>query len=145
MIIDESIIKFIQNQKCASISCLNSKNKPYAFTCFYAFNSEDALLYFKSSKEADHYKWIKKKPFVSGTILPDTLNTLFIQGIQFDGELLDESHPQSKGNSLFYYKNNPLGIAIPGEILTLRIYKIKFTDFGNGIWKKLIWNRPDEI
>src|SRR5688572_17195611 len=73
---DENIIRFLQKQTCATISLVDGQGKPYCFNCFYAFNSEDGLLYFKSSATSYHVGLLKSNPLTAGTILPDKLNVL---------------------------------------------------------------------
>ena len=67
-------LKFINGQICTNVCCIGLQpNNSYYFSCYYAFNSEDGLLVFKSSETTQHDQLINKNPFVSGTILPDKL------------------------------------------------------------------------
>ena len=92
---NESISNFILNQKCASVCCLDGKN-PYCFSCYYAFDAKKGLLYFKSSEDTTHIKLLTRFPEVAGTILPDKLQTLIVQGIQFEGTCLTHG-PSNEG------------------------------------------------
>ncbi|BAU53368.1 pyridoxamine 5'-phosphate oxidase family protein [Mucilaginibacter gotjawali] len=142
---NEDIIKFARRQTCATISCINGNNKPYCFNCFYAFNSELGLLYFKSSADTRHSKLIKQNPFVAGTILPDKLKTLLVQGIQFEGELLAGDHPLAAHASANYHKEHPMALAMQGEIWTIQINHIKMTDSSKGFGKKIAWDREGKF
>ena len=82
---NESIIKFINEQKCASICCVKGNESPYCFSSFYAFNAAAGLLYFKSSTETNHINIILTNPAIAGTILPDKQQPLIVKGIQFRG------------------------------------------------------------
>ena len=75
----ESIIQFIKKQTCASICCVDKNGSPYCFSCFYAFNSDEGLLYFKSSSGTRHSEIISENPCIAGTILPDRLNKLMVK------------------------------------------------------------------
>jgi len=75
----ESIVQFIQKQTCASLCCVDEQGMPWCFSCFYAFKSEESLLYFKSSADSHHSPMMKRNPFIAGTILPDKLNKLLVQ------------------------------------------------------------------
>lgn len=77
---NETIIRFLQQQICATICCVDEQGKPWCFSCFYAFNREKKLLYFKSSADSYHSTLMKGNPFISGTILPDKLNRLLVKG-----------------------------------------------------------------
>ena len=138
---NEIIIQFIQKQTCATICCIDEQGKPYCFSCFYTFNPEERLLYFKSSVDSHHSVLMKKNPFIAGTILPDKLNALLVRGIQFEGIVLDEHHPFKKTASNFYHKKHLIALAIPGEIWTVQINYIKMTDSTKGFGKKITWSR----
>lgn len=138
---NENIIQFIQQQTCASICCVDEQGNPYCFTCFYAFNSEDGLIYFKSSGDTNHSRIMKKNNIVAGTILPDKLNTLVVKGVQFGAEVLQNHSKLTEKASNFYHKKYPFSIAIPGEIWTVRLNNIKMTDSSKVFGKKIDWNR----
>ena len=138
---NNTIVDFLQEQNCASICCIEESVKPYCFSCFYAFNAEAGLLYFKSSSNSQHAIVMKKNPFVAGTVLPDKLNKISIKGIQFEAIVLDTQQPLVKQTLGIYLKKHPLALAIPGEIWALRINKIKMTDSTLGFGKKISWER----
>ena len=138
---DERIAKFISKQTCASICCIDEGGRPYCFSCFYAFNDEEIMLYFKSSEDSHHSGLLKKNAMVAGTILPDKLGLFQIKGIQFEGIVL----PDDPKAAAYYYQKHKVAIAIAGEIWTIRINKIKFTDNSLGFGKKILWERELSI
>ena len=137
------IIQFIQKQTCATVCCIDEQGRPYCFSCFYAFDNEKGLLYFKSSADSHHSVLMKRNPFVAGTILPDKLNTVLVKGVQFEGTILNAHHPLTKQASGYYHKKHLLALAIPGETWTVQINRIKMTDSTKGFWKKITWNRDE--
>lgn len=141
---NSSIIQFLQKQSCASICCIDDAGKPYCFSCFYVFNSEDGVLHFKSSANSHHAGLMKKNPFIAGTVMPDKLNKLIVMGVQFEAEVLEPEHPLVKKDPGYYYKKNPLGLAIPGEIWTVQINNIKMTDSTKLFGEKIRWNRQEQ-
>ena len=80
---------------------------------------------------------------MAGTILPDKLNVLQVKGVQFEGVILPQDHPASKSASTHYYKKHPMAIAMPGDIWTIQVNSIKFTDNSLGFGKKLTWSRVE--
>lgn len=142
---NEKIIKFINSQTCASVCCVDEQGNPYCFSCFYAFSSDEGLLYFKSTSTARHSEILLKKGEIAGTILPDKLNILVVRGIQFEGIVLSENHPLTKKSSGFYHKKHPAALAMKGEIWTIQINSIKMTDSSMGFGKKINWNRADNL
>lgn len=80
---------------------------------------------------------------VSGTILPDRLNTLLIKGVQFDGIVLNEPGTLTERASQFYHKKHPLALAVAGETWIIQVNRVKMTDTTRGFGKKIIWNRAE--
>ncbi len=140
---NETIIQFIKKQTSASVCSINERGNPYCFSCFYVFNSQDGLLYFKSSAAAHHSKNLSKKSAVAGTILPDNLNVLLVKGIQFEGIVLPENDPLINQAAAQYYKKNPAALAMPGEVWVIQIDSIKMTDSTFGFGKKITWKREE--
>lgn len=140
----DKINEYIKEQSCANVCCIDAENRPYCFSCFYAYNSNERLLYYKSSADTQHSMMLVKNPAVAGTILPDKLNKLHIRGMQFEGMVLSMEHPLTKTAAAFYYKKNPIAVAMPGEIWTIQINSIKLTDSSLGFGKKIAWKRSEE-
>lgn len=138
---NKAIIQFIKEQTCAGICCVDETGKPYCFSCFYAFNAEKGVLYFKSSKESHHAALLVKNPAVAGTILPDKISTFLVKGLQFEGILLNAEHPMAKNAPVFYHKTKPMALAVPGEVWTVKIDSIKMTDSTLVFGKKIKWER----
>jgi uncharacterized protein YhbP (UPF0306 family) len=141
---NENISDFLQKQTCATICCVDDQGKPYCFNCFYAFNSDLGMLYFKSSPDAYHSALMKKNPLIAGTVLPDKLNTLLVKGIQFEGEVLNERHSMFGQASANYHKKHPMAMAMSGDIWTVQINHIKMTDSTKGFGKKITWERDEQ-
>lgn len=136
---DKRIIKFISQQKTASVCCLDEKNDPYCFSVFFVFDEHKKRLYFKSSSSSNHARFLLMNKRIAGTILPDKLNLLAISGIQFTGFI-------STGDSIHfaastYHKKIPLALAMPGDVWIIQLDTIKLTDHTIGIGKKIIWNK----
>ena len=142
---NDHIIQFIKKQTCASVCCVNEQGNPYCFSCFYVFNSEAGLLYFKSSASAYHSTIVSNNSSIAGTILPDKLPVLMVKGIQFTGSILPDQHPFTQQAVLHYYKKNPAPLAMPGELWTIQIDQIKMTDSTLGFGRKITWNREAAV
>ena len=137
----EKLNEYITGESCASVCCIEADGSPYCFSCFYAYNSIEKLLYYKSSTDTRHSKIIANNPLVAGTMLPDKLNKLHVRGMQFEGIILPAEHPLTKNAAAYYYKKNPVAVAMPGEIWTIQINSLKLTDSSFGFGKKLTWHR----
>lgn len=138
---NEHFNSFLEENTCASFACLDAQGHPYCFTCFYAVDLKEGLLYFKSSSDSNHAGYLKSNHFVAGTILPDKLNKLQVKGIQFEGTVLAFDDVLAKSAGLHYYKTNPMAVAMAGEIWTVQLNRAKYTDSTLGFGKKIIWER----
>jgi uncharacterized protein YhbP (UPF0306 family) len=136
---NERIVDFINQQRVAGVCCVDAENNPYCFSCFYAFDKERNLLYFKSGAAAHHSQLLIQKPVVAGTIQPDKLNTLAIKGVQFTGRILDAKDEACSQAETVYHKRFPFALAMPGEVCTLQLEVIKMTDNTLSFGKKLHW------
>ncbi len=139
--INLNIVHFIEKQNSATICCTGNAGNPYCFSCYYAINLKDGLLYFKSSVEAYHSILLKENPVIAGTILPDSLNKLKIKGVQLTGELLNNQDALVKDAYILYHRKQPIALAIKGEVFTIRLDSIKMTDSARIFGKKIFWNR----
>jgi Uncharacterized protein conserved in bacteria len=138
---NETINRFLAQQTCATICCSDDQGDPYCFSCYYVFNPEKKLLYFKSSDGAHHTTLLVKNPRVAGTVLPDRLTKLVTRGVQLQGEILEQEDPLVKDAFSIYHKNLPLALAMKGQVFVVRLDKIKMTDSKLGFGKKLAWDR----
>lgn len=138
---DKRISQFIRQQTCLSCCTIGEQGQPWCFSAFYAFDEDAGLLFVKSASTSRHGEYLMKNPSVAGTILPDKLRMLHIKGIQFDGILLASDHPDTRRAYAAYHKRFPFSIAMPGEVWTLRLDFVKYTDNSLGFGKKLHWKR----
>src|SRR5476651_2210832 len=90
---NKRIAAFIQANKILTLCCIDADNKPYFFHCFYAFDEENHLLFFKSSPETHHAKLLLLNPSVAGSILPENIDILALKGIQLSGTILYDDIP----------------------------------------------------
>jgi uncharacterized protein len=140
---DKSIINFISNQKTASICCLDDSGSQYCFSVFFVFDKGKKQLYFKSSANSLHSSFLQKNIRVAGTILPDKLNLLAIRGVQFTGFIQKDPPSDLESSIKTYHKTIPFTLAMPGEVWTIQLETVKFTDNSLGFGKKILWEREN--
>lgn len=139
MSMNERIVGFLNGQKVACVCCVDDEGRPYCFSCFYAFDSERQLIYFKSGSGAHHSQLLLNHSSVAGTIQPDKLNPLAIKGIQFTGRILPAHDERCAHAAASYHKKYPFALAMPGEVWTLQLETLKMTDNTLSFGKKLHW------
>jgi uncharacterized protein len=138
----KKIADFIKSNKVATICCADEIAAPYCFNCFYVFQEETQLLFFKSSANSFHARLLAKNPKIAGTILPAKLDLLSLKGIQFSGEVLCEATGEIQPWDI-YHKSMPFAIAKPGHVWCIALKRIKMTDNTLIFGKKLEWNRSE--
>lgn len=136
----EDIGHFIAQQTCANVCCIDAEQKPYCFTCFYVYDAIHQCLYFKSSTNTHHAQLLLENGHCAGTIVPDHLNTTMIQGIQFEG-VVHKNTLFDLSPSMQYHAAYPIAMAVPGEMWTITLHSIKFTDNTKGFGTKRHWTR----
>lgn len=140
---NDPILQFMEKQTCATVCCIDEFNFPWCFSCFYAVDSKNELLLFKSSPGSFHVEILHKNPIVAGTILPDKLNKLLVKGLQFNGYVLPKNDPLTQNAMHIYLKRHPVAVAIKGEMYCIRLDQVKFTDNALGFGKKIHWKRTE--
>lgn len=137
--IQDNIKSFLHANKIATVCFVDDNNKPYCINCFYVFDEEHNILIFKSSAGSTHQGLIKPAAFISGTILPDSVDALNIKGIQFIGKLVDPKEIDTLKLSSKYMKKYPMSIAIVGYTWATKLDFLKFTDNTLGFGTKTVW------
>jgi uncharacterized protein len=141
---NESIIKFIEKQKVATVCCIDDDGSPYCFSCFYVFDKSSYFLYFKTSSSSHHSSLLEKNPAVAGTIQPDKLNPLAIKGLQYQGHVLNTDDVKSGIAKAFYHYRFPFASVMPGHVRIIELTEIKMTDNSAGFGKKILWKKDNE-
>ena len=135
---DTIIFEFLAKQTCASICTVDERGFPYCFSCFYAFDINNVLLYFKSSPDSRHSQLLLKNSLVAGTVLPNKLNKIRVKGIQFEGRALTDLSSDARH---LYYRKFPFAKMVAGDIWAIQLDKIKLTDSSLVFGKKMNWKR----
>jgi uncharacterized protein YhbP (UPF0306 family) len=139
----ENVLKFLEQNKVATVCLLDHQSKPYCINCFYAFDAAEATFVFKSSYGTTHENLIKASAAIAGTVLPDKIEFTALKGLQFTGVVTaDYIHGGSSFNGL-YAKMFPMSLVLPGYFWKVKIEYLKFTDNSLGFGNKTIWKRDD--
>lgn len=142
---NKDIVDFIRKQKTATICTVDESGNPYCFSCFFAFDPESAVLFYKTHGASRHAALMLKKRQIAGTILPDKLNAVIVKGIQFEGEVLDSGHPLTENASKVFHLRYPFALAMPGVLWSIQLHHIKMTDSSKGFGTKIEWERKETV
>jgi uncharacterized protein YhbP (UPF0306 family) len=142
---NDRIVSFINEQTVATLCCVDAGNQPYCFSCFYAFDKNKNLLFFKSSANTHHAPILNQNPTVAGAIQPDKLNRLAIKGLQLNGTVVNAHDPLYVDASDIYYKKFPFALVMPGDLWIVQLDAVKMTDNTLAFGKKINWERQEEM
>lgn len=138
----KEIADFITTNKVATICCVDEIAAPYCFNCFYVFQENTHLLFFKSNANSFHSSVLSKNSKIAGTILSTKLDLLSLKGIQFSGKVLYDAPGKIQPWDI-YHKSFPFAITKPGNVWCIALERIKMTDNTLIFGRKLEWNKGD--
>lgn len=139
---DSRVAEFIKEHHLATLSVTDGKDI-WSWHAFYHYNQDEALFTFTSEDKTRHIKMFNNcsNRVVSGAIGLETEKIGVIRGVQFcavmercDGSLLNK-------NRLSYLKRFPYAILKGGDLWTLTVTEMKFTDNRLGFGTKILWER----
>jgi uncharacterized protein YhbP (UPF0306 family) len=142
---EKELIKFIKENKIATIACSTLDGFPYCFHCFYVFDEENHLLFFKSSSGTHHVDLLKNNYHVAGSILPAKASSYILKGIQFTGSIISQSFPNDIDPEKIYHHKLPVALTKAGHVYCIRLERVKMTDNTNIFGKKLKWENPQLV
>ena len=137
--INKKILEFISLNKTATVCCAED-NKPHCFNCFYAVMENEGCIVFKSSEGSKHMQILSENKLVAGTIISSELSLAKIEGVQFEGSVVEKEYLKMKAVKS-YYLRYPFAVAVPGNIWVIELDAIKYTNTTNGIKHKEDWER----
>ncbi|MBL0331214.1 MAG: hypothetical protein IPP64_17785 [Bacteroidetes bacterium] len=137
--IPDKLAAFLQENKISTVCFIDYENNPYCINCFYSFDEESLILVFKSAVGTTHQKLTKPMACISGTILPNVIDTLKLKGIQFTGKIIENEEIDKLQLNLKYVKKYPMSLAVMGYVWAVRLDFLKFTDNTLGFGNKTIW------
>jgi len=138
--IEKRITEFIHEHHVLTLAVSNN-NIPYCANCFYIYSDDDEMLIFTSDKETRHIYDTEDNKNVAGSIVLETKQIGKIQGIQFNGELIELEGDLLKKANRKYLKKYPYAILAKTTMWGVKLNYIKMTDNRLGFGKKLIWEQ----
>jgi hypothetical protein len=103
---------------------------------FYAYDPHTISFIVASDPKTDHGQQLITHPHVAGTVSVETSTVGKIQGIQFQGEMIQDERGKE-----YYFKAFPYARVMNPTLWTIRLNTIKMTDNTLGFGKKLYWER----
>jgi len=116
-------------------------NRPWCCQCFYVYVENLCGLVFTSDTATRHIAEALQQPYVAGSIVLETSVVGKIQGIQFEGILLEADGELLREIKIAYMKRFPFALMMDTKLWFLELRTIKMTDNRLGFGKKLYWER----
>jgi len=136
--VDQKIIKFIKKHHVLTLATAIDGN-PYCANCFYSYLEDENMLVFTSDLKTKHIQDVLENNFVAGSIVLETRIIGKIQGLQFNGFMVDVDEKLAEKVRKSYIKKFPFAMLMETQLWALELTFLKFTDNTLGFGKKLIW------
>lgn len=136
----EAISKFILANHVVGLATIHD-GKPWAASCFYAFDTQAKAIILLTSRESRHAEGMLANTCVAGTIAGQPSSILKIRGIQFiAGARLLEGDAANDAYHL-YCGRHPIARIRKSDVWILEFEEIKFTDNSKIFAGKTLWHR----
>ena len=137
---DERMVKFLRRHHVMTLAtCRN--HLPWCCQCFYVYVERLCGLTFTSEITTRHIAEAMEQPFIAGSIVLETMVVGKLQGIQFEGEIVEVDGELLKEIKTAYIKRFPVAMLMDTKLWFLKLTTMKMTDNRLGFGKKLYWKR----
>ncbi|MBN2663080.1 MAG: pyridoxamine 5'-phosphate oxidase family protein [Bacteroidales bacterium] len=140
MKLEHRVVEFIKEHHVLTLSTAVN-NIPYSCNCFYTYFEEDNVIICTSDYNTKHIKDAQQNNNVSGSIVLETSIVGKIQGIQFNGIMIEATDILFKKYKKAYLKRFPFAILKNTALWIIDLTFIKMTDNRLGFGKKIIWEK----
>jgi len=135
---DKRIIKFLHRHHVMTLATSND-NRPWCCQCFYVYVESLCGFVFTSDVTTRHIIEALQQPYVAGSIVLETNVVGKIQGIQFEGKIIEAEGDLLKEIKNEYMKRFPFALLMNTKLWFLELLTMKMTDNRLGFGKKLHW------
>jgi uncharacterized protein YhbP (UPF0306 family) len=137
---DIAFVRFLKKHHVLTLAT-SFENKPWCANCFYTYMEDENALVFTSDKHTRHATEAVQNPFVSGSVVLETMVVGKIQGIQFEGHMFEANGFDKY--KMAYLKRFPFAVLSSTSIWVIDLSHMKLTDNRLGFGKKLIWKKDN--
>ena len=140
MISNQRIVKFLNRHHVLTLATCHD-NRPWCCQCFYVYMDSLCGFVFTSDATTRHINEALQQPYIAGSIVLETSVVGKIQGIQFEGKLVDADGELLREIKTAYLKRFPFALLMNTKLWFLELHTMKMTDNRLGFGKKLYWNK----
>ena len=140
MVSNRRIVKFLNRHHVLTLATCHD-NRPWCCQCFYVYMDSLCGFVFTSDATTRHINEALQQPYIAGSIVLETSVVGKIQGIQFEGKLVDADGELLREIKIAYLKRFPFALLMNTKLWFLELHTMKMTDNRLGFGKKLYWNK----
>jgi len=142
--IDKKITEFINEHHVATFTVSDGKDI-WSWHALYVYLVEENLFVIASESKTKHIQMLLNggNSVLAGAIALETETIGLIRGVQFKAEIKICNGTILNKYRLRYLKRFPYAVLVGGDLWTIKMTEIKFTDNRLGFGKKLIWKVSD--
>ena len=139
---DKRIASFLAEHHVVTLTVFDGEGI-WSWHAFYVYLPEENVMVITSESKTRHIQMLVSAGtgLVSGGVSLETESVGLIRGVQFNGFMKQVQERFLNNYRLSYLKRFPYAILKGGDLWTIRITEIKFTDNRLGFGKKLHWSR----
>lgn len=135
---DPRIGKFLKKHHVLTV-CSTIDDEPWCAHCYYVYLEDENAFVFTSDRETRHGREFLLNNLVAGGVALETRIVGRIQGVQFQGRILELEGESLKRAEKAYLRRFPIATLMETHLWLLELTYLKFTDNTLGFGKKLVW------
>ncbi|MDD4655741.1 MAG: hypothetical protein WCR61_06170 [Bacteroidales bacterium] len=138
--LDKRVVEFINEHHVIALTVTNGRDL-WSWHSFYTYLEEENLFVITSESKTRHIQILLNggNSTVAGAIALETEKVGFIRGVQLRAVMERCSGAILNRYRLRYLKRFPYAVLVGGDLWTLKVTEVKFTDNRLGFGKKLLW------
>ncbi|HUW07662.1 MAG TPA: pyridoxamine 5'-phosphate oxidase family protein [Williamwhitmania sp.] len=138
--LDPRVLDFINEHYVLTLAT-SFEEEPYCASCFYVFLPEENSFIFTSDKETRHIRDASHNIFVAGTVHLDAINNGNMEGIQFQGILIEPTGDLYQRAKKAYVERFPNFVIMNTTLWVIDLTFLKMTNNKFGVGNKIIWKK----
>lgn len=140
--LDTRVVEFIKEHHVIALT-VSDGNDIWCWHAFYVYLEEENLFVITSESKTRHVQMLINggNSIVAGAIVLETEKVGLIRGVQLKAEMTSCNGTLLNKYRLRYLKRFPYAVLVGGDLWTLKVSEIKFTDNRLGFGKKLLWKK----
>ena len=139
-VLDTRVLEFLKEHFVLTLAT-SFEEEPYCASCFYTFLPEENSFIFISDKDTRHIRDASHNIFVAGTVHLDARSSSDMQGVQFQGILIEPTGELYQRARKAYLERFPNSLIMNTTLWAIDLTFLKMTNNTFGAGNKIIWKK----